>query len=47
MIFIDLFRNPPPQELIAEGEELTRQLMVLPQISEMILSINMRIIGED
>ena len=30
MIFIDLFRNPPPQELIAEGEELTRQLMALP-----------------
>lgn len=30
MIFIDLFGNPPSQELIAEGEELTRQLMVLP-----------------
>lgn len=30
MIFIDLFGNPPPQELIDEGTELTRQLMELP-----------------
>ena len=30
MIFIDLFGNPPSPELIAEGEELTEQLMQLP-----------------
>ena len=30
MIFIDLFGNPPSQELIDEGAELTRQLMALP-----------------
>lgn len=30
MIFIDLFHNPPPPELIAEGEQLTRELMALP-----------------
>lgn len=30
MIFIDLFGNPPPPELIAEGEQLTRELMALP-----------------
>lgn len=30
MIYIDLFGNPPSQELIDEGAELTRQLMALP-----------------
>ena len=30
MIFIDLFNNPPPPELITEGEQLTRELMALP-----------------
>ena len=30
MIFIDLFSNPPSPELIAEGEELTKELMQLP-----------------
>ncbi len=30
MIFIDLFGNPPSQELIDEGSELTRQLKTLP-----------------
>lgn len=30
MIFIDLFGNPPSQDLIDEGEELTRELMSLP-----------------
>ena len=29
MIFIDLFGNPPPQELIDEGVELTTQLIAL------------------
>lgn len=29
MIFIDLFGNPPPQELIDEGKRLTDQLMAL------------------
>lgn len=29
MIYIDLIGNPPPQELVEEGEELTRQLMAL------------------
>lgn len=29
MIFIDLFENPPSQELIDEGAELTRQLKAL------------------
>lgn len=29
MIFIDLFGNPPPQELIDEGERLTDELMAL------------------
>ena len=31
MIFIDLFGNPPSQELIDEGAELTRQLMALSE----------------
>lgn len=30
MIFIDLFSNPPSQELIDEGEKLTKELMKLP-----------------
>ena len=30
MIFIDLLSNPPSSALIAEGEELTRQLIALP-----------------
>lgn len=30
MIFIDLFSNPPSQELIDEGEKLTKELMQLP-----------------
>lgn len=30
MIFIDLFDNPPPQELIDEGEKLTKEIMALP-----------------
>lgn len=30
MIFIDLFNNPPPQDLIDEGIELTKQLAALP-----------------
>ena len=30
MIFIDLFSNPPSPELIAEGEQLTKELMQLP-----------------
>lgn len=30
MIFIDLFNNPPSPELIAEGEQLTKELMALP-----------------
>ncbi len=30
MIFIDLFGNPPSQELIDEGTKLTKQLMGLP-----------------
>lgn len=29
MIFIDLFDNPPSPELIAEGEQLTKELMAL------------------
>ena len=29
MIYIDLFGNPPPKELIEEGQELTRQLMAV------------------
>lgn len=29
MIYIDLFGNPPPQELIDEGQELTKKLMLL------------------
>lgn len=31
MIFIDLFGNPPPKELIEEGQELTKQLAILPE----------------
>lgn len=30
MIYIDLFGNPPPGELIEEGMELTKQLRALP-----------------
>ena len=30
MIYIDLLGNPPPDELIAEGTQLTNQLIALP-----------------
>lgn len=30
MIFIDLFGNPPPKELLEEGEKLTQKLISLP-----------------
>ena len=47
MIYIDLFDNPPPPELIAEGEQLTRELMALPPDQRNDLSIDMATIGEN
>ena len=31
MIFIDYKNNPPSEELIEEGKELTQQLLALPE----------------